>query len=1722
MRSVPSDIFAAERRRVKSKSRTMTSMAVLATLLAMPMKESLAANGAFAGTHDTPSGVSFSQSEMTDTITINAPTATITWTPTDDAAGAGAINFLPTGSTVNFVGDSGLQSYTVLNRIVPGGDAAGRSVALNGTITSDTRGNIWFYSPNGLLVGANAHIDVGGLLLTTVDGGIAGVNQFTSNENLSLSGAKVRVDSTDVKAGNYVAIIAPVIEQGGSITSDGSVAYVAARAAEMTVSNGLFDITVPFQDTMPGGESIDFLGQGQTTVNVLGEGQTRRIYLVGVPKNNAMTMLLGGATLGFAVAQGVEITDTGIVLSGGRNVNGEAIEGPGRFATSDGAGTGTVTVEGTTFNAPVFIGSSQDLTISGGTFNADVFVEADGHIVTLATNSGNLTFNENVMVDVSNFGTDGDGFGGDVALSATSGVLTFAKSLDIDASGYSSAGTGFGGNITVTAAGQGSEVKFATLGGTTQLSVNGGGDHGVAGDISFNASAGGTISFLDTLSASAAGSGNLYDGTGGIIDVNASGTNSAVTFAGNATLSALGSGGDYAGTGQGGLIRIGASSGGSVNYSGGFLLASATGIGGIGVEGDGGNGSGGVIRVTATNGIISGTGQLILSADSIGGDGLGAGGTGQATAPDPDQEFDGHGAIYVDALNGGSIVSAGGATLQAFGAGGRGANGGNSGDGRGGLVALSSNGGGTIELRGTTTAYADGQIRDDDSGPSIDFTPGVSGGTGGGNGQGGTISLLAGGDGSTLEIYSLSAYARGTGGARGDGSGGTGTGGFFDTNVVNAGAVNFLNYDQQSQTGSGSLLINLTGRGGDSGSGMGGEGKGGEAFLGTAVGGGALRFDAATITADGFGGSNTTATTNGGTGTGGKVVIEARRSGGSVTGSTVTLNANGTGGTGGDDAQGGTGVGGLASFSTGLPDRSVEGGELTISNKATANANGKGGDGGYGGAGYGGAPGETGTFGALADAFTGAANFNGFGLELNANGEGGQGIASDVFGGTGGDGHGGYAEFYAYSISNFADTSSTVGATNLAIHVNGLGGSGNTDRAQTSGVDGGRGGDGFGGTIFVGADAGTGHFQVSGAAGLQAYAVGGTGGIGTNDIEEIGDIDGGDGGQGGSAEGGFIQAGLFSGDATAGTSGQVQFGILDLDVHARGGLGGEAAGGSGSGINGVAGSGGNAIGGYARMVAAGASVGVNNLLNVNARAEAGGSGLDADAVASGSAGFARGGVLEIISAYRVNGSTPVEGTFGSFVIGDGNVSPTPGSLTLSADVSGIGAAGVGTPNVKAGRFEIRTNGGDITINNASIQAFGDPVPLQMNSDGDPIFGTGPSIVAANNGDIAFGNFYLTTDPNPTATNLVVFSTMGGNTLTAVNCSVNGENCVGVDTGNQSPPPPPPPPPEGPPPLVFDSNPPPSGTVGTSYSNYVPVSGGTSPYTYTIASGSLPPGLTLNETTGEVSGTPTQEGSYTFSVMVTDSEGMMASQGYSFSINPSQVNPSPPPPVSPPPPISPPPPPPVSPPPPPPVDPVSPPPPPPVDPVSPPPPPVDPVSPPPPPPVDPVSPPPVIEDPEVVETVTMETTKITSSIQASLTGTRVAGGSVGGGGNAGGGGSGGGGSSGGSGSGGSGSGSGSGDSGAGPAAASSAGGADDGAGTGADEGGDDDGSNEESGGSSGGSGNAVGGANVLIDTSRVGTGPQQIDTPIAGGGNSSLWSGADGLGDTGGDGPGGNQ
>lgn len=70
------------------------------------------------------------------------------------------------------------------------------------------------------------------------------------------------------------------------------------------------------------------------------------------------------------------------------------------------------------------------------------------------------------------------------------------------------------------------------------------------------------------------------------------------------------------------------------------------------------------------------------------------------------------------------------------------------------------------------------------------------------------------------------------------------------------------------------------------------------------------------------------------------------------------------------------------------------------------------------------------------------------------------------------------------------------------------------------------------------------------------------------------------------------------------------------------------------------------------------------------------------------------------------------------------------------------------------------------------------------------------------------------------------------------------------------------------------------TIGVAYSETISVQSGAGPYTFSVSVGSLPPGLSLNTTTGVISGTPTATpATYNFTIQVVDSNGNIGSQAF---------------------------------------------------------------------------------------------------------------------------------------------------------------------------------------------------------------------------------------------------
>jgi len=80
----------------------------------------------------------------------------------------------------------------------------------------------------------------------------------------------------------------------------------------------------------------------------------------------------------------------------------------------------------------------------------------------------------------------------------------------------------------------------------------------------------------------------------------------------------------------------------------------------------------------------------------------------------------------------------------------------------------------------------------------------------------------------------------------------------------------------------------------------------------------------------------------------------------------------------------------------------------------------------------------------------------------------------------------------------------------------------------------------------------------------------------------------------------------------------------------------------------------------------------------------------------------------------------------------------------------------------------------------------------------------------------------------------------------------------------------------------------AGTTSNPYSATLSASGGTAPYTYSVT-GSLPAGMSLNSSSGLLSGTPTASGSTNLTITVNDANGATGSQAYTFTIAAVPIN-----------------------------------------------------------------------------------------------------------------------------------------------------------------------------------------------------------------------------------------
>ena len=857
----------------RTRRRLMTGgavgLAISALMLAPQARAQVSppAGTAFQGTPQVVSGgASIVQTPTVDTIRVTTPQAVINWTP-NDRIGTGTIDFLPNGLRGQFIGGA---DFTVLNRIIPlnGQDVpVARMVALNGMITSQIGnpaagtqtpgGSVWFYSPGGILVGSSAVINVGSLLLTTRDidttGGLFGSTGEIRFRNPSIAGALGAVQIAPgaqinaraaVTGSSYIAVVAPSIVQAGTVRADGSVALIAAEQADIRINQGLFEINV----LVGTDDAHGIIHTGTTGGPSDNSGSYEsRAYLVAVPKNQAITMLLSG-TIGFETASSVSIASNGgIILSAGHNIVG-GIAGP----RVPGSGAGNISITDSSFR------NNLDATASGAitarpSQSCQPLCSATGPNGQLLVN-GNATFNGATGVSLSIGQAQRIIVSGNLSLLSGTPGQGGSASLTIDNVSPPSSSSGSGivsitGALLIDASARGNPAgSGAAIGGTAALSVNNG--------------------FLNAAS----------------ISVQAD------------ALGVLG-GSTTGGSGTGGTARLTVENGGSVSTSG-FLRVSADGRGGgIGIDAQqnpllptiGGTGRGGSATAIVDNALLS------ANSASVSASGFGAAGT--TTSGDG---FGGTAGVSVDNDGGTTSLTGSSLLVQARG------EGGGSGFDPVTFQSISTADGGN-GIGGTASlALTDTTPRDVNLGFVV-VDAGASGGVAqsssqtpvlaaGGDAQGGTASFTMAGTTSaaTIEQLTVSSVAQGGSGIGTLGRGGNARGGTSNLSLSSGATLTNSN----SQSTFGGSRLNADGFGGigqdRSGNGIGG------ASNALVAAGARIDTDIIFLTASGIGGggelaqqSFTPVTTIGGNGSGGTVTLT---SGGTINSASIELDANGFGG----------------------------------------------------------------------------------------------------------------------------------------------------------------------------------------------------------------------------------------------------------------------------------------------------------------------------------------------------------------------------------------------------------------------------------------------------------------------------------------------------------------------------------------------------------------------------------------------------------------------------------------------------------------------------------------------------------------------------------------------------------------------------------------------------------------------------------------------------------
>ena len=175
----------------------------------------------------TSGAASISQSGANTTITQSSQNASLNWKSFNVGA----------QESVNFVQPS--ASAIAVNRIL---DTQGSQIM--GQLNAN--GQVYLINPNGVLFGAGAQVNVGGLVASTLDVKDADLGSAQRTFSGSGPGSVVNLGTLNAAPGGYIALIGNTVRNQGSInTPKGSAALAAGSAATLTLQdNQLLKVVV--------------------------------------------------------------------------------------------------------------------------------------------------------------------------------------------------------------------------------------------------------------------------------------------------------------------------------------------------------------------------------------------------------------------------------------------------------------------------------------------------------------------------------------------------------------------------------------------------------------------------------------------------------------------------------------------------------------------------------------------------------------------------------------------------------------------------------------------------------------------------------------------------------------------------------------------------------------------------------------------------------------------------------------------------------------------------------------------------------------------------------------------------------------------------------------------------------------------------------------------------------------------------------------------------------------------------------------------------------------------------------------------------------------------------------------------------------------------------------------------------------------------------------------